>query len=119
MKFIRKQIDQIKPQFEKGGKLEKLYFVFEAFEPFLYAPDSVTPPKGAHIRDAIDLKRMMNTVIVAMLPCLLWGIWNTGHMHYLALGEVGSELDKILVGLIKNVLERKNLKELLCAMIPE
>ncbi len=99
MEFIRKQIDQIKPQFEKGGKLERFYFIFEAFETFLYAPDSVAPSRGAHIRDAIDLKRMMNTVIVSMLPCLLWGIWNVGHMHYLAVGEVASEIDKILLGL--------------------
>ena len=99
MDFIRKQIDRIKPQFEKGGKLEKLYFIFEAFDTFLFAPDLVTPTKGAHIRDAIDLKRMMNTVVISMIPCLLWGIWNVGNVHYLAVGEAATEIDKILVGL--------------------
>lgn len=99
MKFLRNTVDKIKPAFEKGGKYAKLHPVFDAFETFLFVPNETTPKKGAQIRDAVDMKRLMNTVIVAMIPCLLFGIWNVGHQHFLAQGEVNAELlDKILVG---------------------
>ena len=61
-------------------------------------PNEVTPKKGAQIRDAIDLKRLMMTVVIAMVPCLLFGIWNVGHQYYFATGADGSFIDKILVG---------------------
>ena len=70
--------------FEKGGKLEKLYYLFEAGETFLFSPNHTTSGKGVHIRDAVDLKRLMITVVVAMVPCLLFGIYNVGYQHYLA-----------------------------------
>lgn len=101
MKFLRNILDKQKPMFEKGGKLEKWYPAFEAGETFLFAPNHTTPAKGAQVRDAYDLKRMMMTVIIAMVPCLLFGIWNTGYQHYLALGEKVSHLDMIIYGLIK------------------
>ena len=58
MKFLRSFLDRIKPQFEKGGKLQMFHSSFEAFESFLFVPDKVTN-RGTHIRDAIDLKRTM------------------------------------------------------------
>ena len=98
MKFLRGILDKQKPMFQKGGKLEKFHYLFEAGETFLYVPNEVTPKKGAQIRDAIDLKRLMMTVVIAMIPCLLFGIWNVGHQYYFATGVEGSFIDKILVG---------------------
>ncbi|MEQ8303807.1 MAG: NADH:ubiquinone reductase (Na(+)-transporting) subunit B [Cyclobacteriaceae bacterium] len=101
MKFIRKQFDNVKPHFEKGGKWEKYYYAFEAFETFAFVPNSVSGEKGTQIRDAVDMKRLMMTVIIAMVPCLLFGIWNVGHQHFLAIGETASLGDKILIGAIQ------------------
>ncbi|MBS1553996.1 MAG: NADH:ubiquinone reductase (Na(+)-transporting) subunit B [Bacteroidetes bacterium] len=102
MKFLHDQIEKIKPHFMKGGKWEKHYYSFEALETFLFAPATTNGAKGAQIRDAIDLKRLMMTVIIAMVPCLLFGIWNVGHQHFLAIGQAGATLgDKITVGLIQ------------------
>ena len=98
MKFLRGILDKQKPMFQKGGKLEKFHYLFEAGETFLFVPNEVTPKKGAQIRDAIDLKRLMMTVVIAMIPCLLFGIWNVGHQYYFATGADGSFIDKILVG---------------------
>lgn len=86
MKALRKSIDKIKPHFEKGGKFEKFHSTFDAFETLLFVPNTVTT-KGSHIRDAIDMKRTMSTVIMAMIPTLLFGIWNIGYQHFLSLGE--------------------------------
>jgi len=86
MKALRNYLDRIKPQFEKGGRFEKLQSTFDAFETFLFVPDKTTR-SGSHIRDAIDLKRTMSMVIIAMVPALLFGIWNTGYQHYLSLGQ--------------------------------
>jgi len=99
MKFLRNQLDKVKHNFEKGGKLEKYYYAYEAFETFLFAPNTTTHGKGVHVRDAIDLKRLMMTVILAMVPCLLFGTWNIGHQHFLALGQTGTFGEKILLGL--------------------
>ncbi|BDD05902.1 NADH:ubiquinone reductase (Na(+)-transporting) subunit B [Aureibacter tunicatorum] len=100
MKFLREGLDKVKPHFEKGGKLEKYYYPFEAIETFLFAPNHTTPNKGAHIRDAIDLKRLMTTVIVAMIPCLLFGMWNVGYQHFLATGEAATFGEQFLLGAI-------------------
>jgi len=102
MNFLRNQLDKVKHSFEKGGKLEKYYYAYEALDTFLFAPNTTNDSKGVQIRDAIDLKRLMMTVIVAMVPCLLFGIWNVGHQHFLAIGQAGATLgDKILVGAIQ------------------
>ncbi|CAN5396174.1 NADH:ubiquinone reductase (Na(+)-transporting) subunit B [soil metagenome] len=87
MKFIRDFLDKQKPHFEKGGKFEKLYYVFEAHETLLFAPNHTTNFKGVQVRDAIDLKRLMITVVISLIPCLLFGMWNAGYQHYLAVGE--------------------------------
>jgi len=81
MKGLRRYLDKIKPNFEKGGKLEKLHSTFDAFETFLFVPDKVTF-SGAHIRDSIDLKRTMTIVIMALMPTLLFGMWNVGYQHF-------------------------------------
>lgn len=98
MKALRDLFEKQKPMFEKGGKLEKFYYLFEAGETFLFTPNHTTSAKGVQIRDAIDLKRMMMTVVIAMLPPLLFGMWNVGHQHFLAVGEAATFMDKFLLG---------------------
>jgi len=100
MKSLRRALDKIKPQFEKGGKFEKLKSTFDAFETFLFVPDKTTH-LGSHIRDAIDLKRTMSMVILAMVPALLFGIWNTGYQHFLSLGQTVGFMEIVGYGLIK------------------
>jgi len=103
MKFLRKTLDKVKHDFEKGGKWEKYYYAFEALETFAFAPNTTTGPKGAQIKDAVDMKRLMMTVILAMVPCLLFGIYNVGHQHFLALGQQAELWDKVLIGTIQTV----------------
>lgn len=102
MKSLRRYLDKIKPQFQKGGKFEKLHSTFEAFETFLFVPDKTTS-RGSHIRDSIDMKRTMSVVVIAMIPALLFGIWNAGHQHFLSLGEAAAFWDKVLFGAVKIV----------------
>lgn len=100
--LLRKLLDKLKPDFEKGGKLEKFYPAFNAFETFLFVPDHTTASKGAHVRDAIDLKRTMVLVILSLIPCLLFGMWNVGYQHHLAFGISDSTLiDNFIFGAIK------------------
>ncbi len=102
MKFLHDILESQKPMFDKGGKLHRFYYLFEAGESFAFTPSTTTPAKGAHIRDAIDLKRMMMTVVIAMIPALLFGIWNVGYQHFLATGTPDAALlDIILVGTIQ------------------
>ena len=98
MKFLRNILDKQKPKFQKVGKFEKFHYLFEAAETFLYVPNLVTKKKGVQIKDMIDLKRMMMTVVIAMIPCLLFGIWNVGHQHFIAIGNPASFFEKIVVG---------------------
>jgi len=86
MKALRNFLDKQKPHFEKGGKFEKLNSMFDAVETLMYVPDTVTK-KGAHIRDAIDMKRTMIVVFIALLPALFFGMWNIGYQHFLSIGE--------------------------------
>ena len=85
MKAIRKQFDKIKRPFEKGQKFERFAPAINAFETFLFVPNHTTY-KGAHIRDAVDLKRTMVTVILALVPALVYGIYNTGYQYFIQLG---------------------------------
>jgi Na+-transporting NADH:ubiquinone oxidoreductase subunit B len=85
-KTLRKMVDGVKPPFEKGGKLGFLHSTFDAFETFLFVPNTTTK-RGAHIRDAFDLKRNMIVVVIALLPALLFGMYNTGFQHFHAIGE--------------------------------
>jgi Na+-transporting NADH:ubiquinone oxidoreductase subunit B len=100
MKFLRNTLDKVRPNFQKGGKLHWLHSTFDAMETFLFVPGHATS-SGAHIRDGIDLKRTMITVVVSMLPPLLFGIWNVGFQHHSAIGEAASAtlMDNFLYGL--------------------
>lgn len=98
MKFLREQLDKQKPLFEKGGKFEKFYYLFEANETFLFSPATTAGSRGVQIRDAVDLKRLMMTVVIALLPCLLFGIWNSGHQSFLATGQTSDFLAEFLLG---------------------
>ena len=100
MKALRNYLDKIKPQFKEGGKFEKLHSTFDAIETFLFVPDKTTF-KGSHIRDVIDLKRTMSMVIIAMIPALLFGIWNTGYQHFLSLGQQADFMQIVGYGLLK------------------
>lgn len=84
MKFLLDLNDSVKKNFEKGGRFEKLYPLFEANDTFLFTPDSVTKT-ASHVRDALDLKRMMITVVVALVPCTLFAMWNVGYQSNLAI----------------------------------
>lgn len=81
MKFIRKALDKAAPLFEEGGKLHKFEAFYEAPDTLLFTPGKVTKG-GAHVRDNIDLKRMMITVVVALIPSVLMAMWNTGHQAF-------------------------------------
>ena len=85
MNFLRNYLDKQKPKFEKGGKLEKFHSVFTGFESFLFVTNTTTS-SGAHIRDAVDLKRTMIIVVLALIPALLFGIYNVGYQHFNAVG---------------------------------
>ncbi|MCD8186066.1 MAG: NADH:ubiquinone reductase (Na(+)-transporting) subunit B [Rikenellaceae bacterium] len=87
MKPIRNFLDKIKPNFEPGGKFSWLHSTFDGFETFLYVPNTVTK-KGSHIRDAADSKRLMFMVVVALVPALLFGMFNVGLQHWRAIGEI-------------------------------
>ncbi len=100
MKALRNYLDKIKPNFEKGGKYEKLQSTFDAIETFLYVPKKVTF-KGSHIRDSIDMKRTMSVVLIALMPALLFGMWNVGYQHSLSIGETNGIFDNFLFGAIK------------------
>jgi Na+-transporting NADH:ubiquinone oxidoreductase subunit B len=100
MKFLENLVEKLEPQFSKGGKYEKWYPVFDGFATFLFVPKHTTH-SGVHVRDAVDLKRTMNTVIQALIPCLLFGIWNAGYQHYKVAGIDATFLETILFGLGK------------------
>ena len=87
MSFLRDLLDKQKPKFEKGGRFQKLHSVFAGFESFLYVPNRTTT-SGCNIRDAVDLKRTMIVVVLALVPALLFGIYNVGYQHFKALGSL-------------------------------
>lgn len=86
MNPFEKLFDKIRPQFEEGGRFESLHYAFDAFDSLLFVRGR-TSGTGTHIKDGIDLKRTMAIVVFSLVPCLLFGIWNVGHQHYVALGE--------------------------------
>ena len=100
MNGLRNFVDKIKPTFEKGGKLGFLHSTFDAFETFLFVPNTVTR-RGAHVRDCVDLKRVMIMVVLALVPAMLFGVWNTGYQHSLAFGLDWGFWNIVLYGLAK------------------
>ena len=101
MSGLRNFVDKIKPTFEKGGKLGFLHSTFDAFETFLFVPNTVTR-RGAHVRDCVDLKRVMIMVVLSLVPAMLFGIWNVGYQHKLAFGLTDWGFwNIVLYGLVK------------------
>ena len=100
MKSLLNFVEKIKPTFSKGGKLGFLHSTFDAFETFLFVPNTVTK-SGSHIRDCVDLKRVMTVVIIALMPALAFGIWNVGEQHSIAFGLDMSFIEKVWFGLLK------------------
>ena len=84
---LRKYLDNIKPTFEKGGKLHAFRSVFDGLETFLYVPNT-TSVSGTNIHDAIDSKRIMSFVVIALLPALLFGMYNIGYQNFAAAGKL-------------------------------
>ncbi|MBO5848091.1 MAG: NADH:ubiquinone reductase (Na(+)-transporting) subunit B [Bacteroidales bacterium] len=100
MMGLRKFIDKIKPNFEEGGKLYCFHSFFDAMETFFYVPNKVTI-NGAHVRDAVDMKRNMIYVLIALIPCFLFGTWNIGYQHFLSHGEAATLMQNFGYGLMK------------------
>jgi Na+-transporting NADH:ubiquinone oxidoreductase subunit B len=101
--MLRDLLDSIEPHFTHGGKLERLYPIYELIDTFLYTPADVTR-NAAHVRDSMDLKRMMVTVIAALVPCIVMALWNTGYQANLALAELGLESAGGIRGAILDIL---------------
>ena len=97
---LRKFIDKIKPNFEEGGKLYCFHSFFDAMETFFYVPNKVTI-NGAHVRDAVDMKRNMIYVLIALIPCFLFGTWNIGFQHFHSHGETATLWQNFGYGLMK------------------
>ena len=100
MKLFKNILESVKPHFVEGGKLEKLYPAYDAFETFLFVPDHTTHA-GTHIKDAIDLKRTMALVVLSMVPCILFGMWNLGDQYYKALNIEASFFENLIFGFWK------------------
>jgi Na+-transporting NADH:ubiquinone oxidoreductase subunit B len=100
MKLFKNILESVKPHFMEGGKLEKMYPAYDAFETFLFVPDHTTHA-GSHIRDGIDLKRTMITVVIALLPALFFGMWNVGQLHFSAIGEDFTLMSAFTFGALK------------------
>ena len=87
MKPLRRLLDKVEPLFIKGGRLENFHAIYEMVDTLFFSPPDLT--RGApHVRDAINLKRVMGLVVIGVLPCALVGMWNTGHQANLAIAEL-------------------------------
>ncbi len=101
MKFLRKIFDNAHHALNKSEKTKKYFPLIDAFDTLMFTPNHTTGKTGAQLRDAMDLKRTMMMVIIALIPCLLFGIYNVGYQHFLALGQEVSIGEIILHGAIK------------------
>lgn len=102
MKIIRNYLNRIKPNFERGGKLQTFGSVFEGLESFLFVPNT-TAKSGAHIHDAVDSKRIISFVIIALLPATLFGMYNIGYQNALMAGQLenASHISMFIYGLLQ------------------
>jgi len=100
MKLVKNILESVKPLFIKGGKLEKMYPAYDAFETFLFVPDHTTK-SGSHIRDAVDLKRTMAFVVLSLIPCIIFGMWNIGDQYYSAISAETNFLNNLIFGFWK------------------
>ena len=87
MNALKKYFDRIRPNFEEGGKLHAFHSMFDGFETFMFVPNT-TSASGSHIHDAIDSKRIMSFVVIALVPALLFGMYNVGYQNALAAGKL-------------------------------
>ena len=99
MKALRNYFDKIKPNFEEGGKFHAFRSVFDGFETFLFVPNT-TAKSGTHIHDSIDSKRIMSMVVIALIPALLFGMYNVGYQHFRATGIDGSFMELFAYGFL-------------------
>ena len=99
MKALRNYLDKIKPNFEEGGKFHAFRSVFDGFETFLFVPNA-TAKSGTHIHDSIDSKRIMSMVVIALIPALLFGMYNVGYQHFHATGATGSFIEMFAYGFL-------------------
>lgn len=99
MNFIKNFFDKTRPAFEKGGKLHPLRSVYDGFETFLLVPNK-TSKSGVSIHDAIDSKRIMSMVVIALIPAMLFGMYNIGYQHYNAAGLEGTLLEMFAYGFL-------------------
>ena len=99
MKALRNYLDKIKPNFEEGGKFHAFRSVFDGFETFLFVPNA-TAKSGTHIHDSIDSKRIMSMVVIALIPALLFGMYNVGYQHFHATGVTGSFIEMFAYGFL-------------------
>ncbi len=86
MKFIRNILDSVKPHVQKGAKFHAFHSMYDAADTLFFVSDAVTT-KGSHIRDGVDMKRSMFIVVIALIPALLYGMWNTGQIHFQSIGQ--------------------------------
>lgn len=101
MKALRKLFDKARPHFSEGGRLHALHSVFDGFDTFLFTPRQTAPKLGVHVHDAMDSKRTMIIVVLALMPCLLFGMYNCGYQHWLAAGQTEFPLwDLMLYGFL-------------------
>ena len=100
MKALRNYLNKVKPEFEPGGKYQKLWSVFDGFESFLFVPNTTAPKTGAQIHDSVDSKRVMSIVVLALIPALLVGMYNVGYQHYLAIGEAADFFTTFIFGFL-------------------
>ena len=100
MKAIRKILDNIKPHVQKGGKFEMLHSTYDAIETLFFVSDKVTT-KGSHIRDGVDMKRTMIWVVLALVPIMLFGMWNVGRLHFLSQGVAAEFWEIFFYGFLK------------------
>ena len=99
MKALRNYLDKIKPNFEEGGKFHAFRSVFDGFETFLFVPNT-TAKSGTHIHDSIDSKRIMSMVVIALMPALLFGMYNVGYQHFHATGAAGGFWEMFAYGFL-------------------
>ena len=97
MKFLREFLDRLEPFFKQGGKLEKLYPIYEATDTILFSTDERTK-SGPHVKDSIDIKRIMISVVIALLPCYVFGALNIGYQKALTFGLEATLLENFIIG---------------------
>ncbi len=100
MKFIRNILDSVKPHVQKGGKFQAFHSMYDAADTLFFVPDVVTT-KGSHIRDGVDMKRAMFIVVIALVPALLFGMWNVGFTHFASIGEEAEIFTAFWYGFLK------------------